>query len=357
MQSNPTGETYFLKKREYALYLISVLIFLIHMSPIAQYADTGDLISVINQKTAFFLKESFTRFAIPMFFMVSGVTFFKDYDNKNYFQKLKICFLTLVVPYLIWNAVWTVFEIVCSYTFISNFYVGRVPMELTVENVLQGLFHHKYNGTFWFIFDVIVFTAAAPLLHLVIRNKYVGIAAILALMIASRFGIHLPTAVFYSVNSIIYYLLGGIIGIHFFELLCKKSGKAVQWASVIYFSLYVGAKNLFAANAYMEKPIVDVIVFVLCAWAVWNMLDLFIDKITLKPIHSRSLVILTMHINVSAVITKLIYLALPKTPWLAIPNFIATFLLSIVAMNLFCVALERFAPKLSPLFTGTPNKV
>lgn len=352
MQNILNGEDYFRKKKEFTLYLLSVLIFMIHISSIAQYTPSGSMISVLNEKVAFFLKESFHRFAIPMFFIVSGVAFFKGYTEKQYPAKLKATVFSMVIPYLLWNVIWVLFELICSHPYISQFFIARVPFELTPENVLLGVFFNQYNGSFWFIFDLIVFAAAAPLLYQVIRNKYVGIVTILVLIVASRFGIHLPSAVFYSINSIIYYLIGGLIGIHMFHLVARKSGKAVRIVSIVGFVLYVILKNLFFAEPYQEKAVVDVIVFCLCSFFVWNILDMFMDKFQLKKRHSRALAVLTMHINVSAVIAKLIYLCLPKTEWLAIPNFVATFVLSLAFINLFCWFLERFLPTVSGLLQG-----
>lgn len=356
MTTNLTGEAYFWKKKEYASYLLSLLVFLIHISSFAQYADTRSFISAINQKTAFFFKEAITRFAVPMFFILSGIAFFKGYESKKYLSKLKSRLFSLVIPYLLWNTLWMIFEILCSYTFIANYFVGRVPFVLSPLNVLRGIFLHACNGPFWFVFDLIIFSLAAPLIYLVIRNKYVGIGAIVVLIVASKFGIHLPPTPFYSINSIIFYLIGALIGKHYFEFAVKKSSMPVQWISLVVFLVYITLKTIFIDTVAPERAVVDVIVFGLCSWAVWNMLDLFIEKINPSPLHSRSFAIFAMHINVSAVITKLIYLCLPKSEWFAIPNFIATFVLTLAVINLFCTLLERFAPRLSALMMGNRTK-
>lgn len=79
---------------------MSILVFFIHISSIAQYTNSGSFISVINQNFAFFFKESITSFAVPMFFILSGISFFKDYDNKKYYNKMKSRVFTLIIPYL-----------------------------------------------------------------------------------------------------------------------------------------------------------------------------------------------------------------------------------------------------------------
>ena len=103
----------FWKKKEFISFLLSILVFLIH-SHFGQNAADGSFISVANQKVSYFFCDSITRFAVPMFFMLSGITFFKDYSNKKYFTKIKSRLFTLVIPYLLWNTIWMLWEIFTS---------------------------------------------------------------------------------------------------------------------------------------------------------------------------------------------------------------------------------------------------
>ena len=59
-----------------------------------------------------------------------------------------------------------------------------------------------------------------------------------------------------------------------------------------------------------------------------------------------------MHMNISAIITKLIALCLPRTPWMAIPNFIITVILTLIVINVVCVLLERFLPHVNAVLMG-----
>ena len=78
-------EKLFWKKKEFISFLLCVLVFFIHISSIKQYAVTGGFITALNYRFAFFFKESITRFAVPAFFILSGISFFKSYDNTKYF--------------------------------------------------------------------------------------------------------------------------------------------------------------------------------------------------------------------------------------------------------------------------------
>jgi len=82
MHSN--NDALFWKKKEYISFLLSILVFFIH-SHFAQDIGDNSFISAVNYKVSYFFSCSITRFAVPMFFMLTGISFFKDYNNKKYF--------------------------------------------------------------------------------------------------------------------------------------------------------------------------------------------------------------------------------------------------------------------------------
>ena len=167
------SDALFWKKKEFISFLLSILVFFIH-SYFAQDIVSDSFISVVNHKVSYFFSCSITRFAVPMFFMMSGVTFFKDYNNKKYWAKIKSRLFTLVIPYLLWNTIWMLWEIFTSYSFVANFSTDSKPYPLTLTNMLKGVFFYDCNIPFWFVFDLIIFSIAAPIVFLIIKSKYVG---------------------------------------------------------------------------------------------------------------------------------------------------------------------------------------
>ncbi len=356
MNLSTNRETLFWQKKEFISFVLSVLVFFIHISTFSQYASSGNFISIINAKFSYFFKESITRFAVPMFFILSGITFFKDYDNKKYFGKIKSRIHTLIIPYLIWNVIWMIFEIICSYTFVSKYFIGREPFTLSFINILKGIFFYKFNLPFWFIFDIIIFSFAAPLIYVIIKNKYVGLFAVILLSVLSIFGIQIPSSVFFSPTSIIFYMIGAIIGKHFFDFTFRKTTKITQYSSVIFLTIYIVLKNIFRIQTNSFTLFLSVIIFTLSSFAVWSITDIFFDKIKPRAIYSRSFAVYAIHLNISSVITKLIFLILPKSEWFAIPNFIITTILSFILINFVCYLLDKFCPKIYSILMGSRSR-
>lgn len=338
---------YFWKKKDYVYFVLSILVFLIHISSFAQYSGNEGIISVINSKVSYFFKYSITRFAVPMYFILSGMLFFRDYSNKKYLSKVKSRFFSLCIPYLIWNTLWMTFDIICSYTFISSFFTGRKMFVLTWGNILRGVFLAECNIPFWFISYLIVFVFLSPLFDLLAKNKYVGIATIVSLSIFSIFEIGNL-----KYDAIVFYLLGAFLGKHYFAYFTRKTSQRTGIFAIIYLAIYIIAKNVFPTSTYLGKPFVKIVVFILAAYSLWCAIDLIIGKISPKPIYARSFAVFVFHTNVSAVICEVLYLLFPKNGYFALPNFVLTLVLTLLVINVFCAVAERYLPQTYGLLMG-----
>ena len=349
------NDALFWKKKEFISFILSILIFFIH-SYFAQEVVSDSIISVINHKVSYFLSCSITRFAVPMFFMLSGISFFKNYNNQKYLTKIKSRLFTLVIPYLLWNTIWMLWKIFTSYSFIAKFSTDSEPYALTIKNILKAIFFYDCNIPFWFIFDLIVFSFAAPLVFLIIKNKYIGIGAIICLSIVSLFGIHLPMDVFYYPMAFVFYLMGAMIGYHFFDFASQKSSKPVQLASAIFLALYILAKNIAPQEIHIDNYLMQTIVYTLAAISLWNIVDLFIERVKPRAIYRRSFAVYAMHLPIAIVILKVLSLCLPQNEWLEIPKFILMVVATLVIIHIVCAFLEKLAPKVYAILMGNRIK-
>ena len=355
MNNKSINEKLFWRKKEYVSFILSILVLFIH-SYFAPNILNDSFISLFNHKFSFFFSRSITGYAVPMFFMLSGLSFFKGYNNKKYPTKIKSRIYTLVIPYLLWNTVWMLWEIFGSYSFISKFSAASATYPLTLESILKGILFYECNTPFWFVFDIIVFSFAAPLLFLIIRNKYIGIASVVCLSILSLFGIHMPMDLFYYPMSIVFYLIGAIIGYHFFDYASQKSTKPMQIISIVLFSAYILAKSIVPQELHISNYLIETIVYTIAAFSLWNIIDIFIEKIKPRAIYRRSFAIYAMHLNVAIVLLKILSFCLPQYEWLEIPKFIIMAVFTIVIINYVCALSERFLPRIYALFVGNRLK-
>ncbi len=348
MAEQANSKTYFWDKKTIVSYYLSIMVFWIHISTLGNYGFEAG----INKFFDITLKRSYSFVAVALFFMLSGAAFYRDYSDKSYFKKLKTRLLSLVVPYLLWNIFNMLFDFFAS-TFLSQYFVGRELFEPSLSNILLGIFHYKYNDPFWFIFALIIFAVCAPVIDKLLYSKLTAILSVVVLLVLHQFGYGLPIPFFYTQTCIIFYLVGGFVGRFYFDSLTRPVGKVWQWISV-------PATLCIIAYLVSEKyglipyiPVLNTLVLILGSIALWWLFDLFVAPTPkVRTIHKHSFWVFALHLNVSAVVTKLLFFALPKQTAFGIVNFILTTVITLAIIELICFALSKILPRVYAVLSG-----
>ena len=93
------------------------------------------------------------------------------------------------------------------------------------------------------------------------------------------------------------------------------------------------------------------LVYVIASLTLWFAFDIFQNEYYYNY-QTESFLIYAMHINVSAIITKVIALLLPKTSLFACFNYIATLALTIAIICAFGIFIGKKLPKVKKLLAG-----
>ena len=353
-QNTAKPDAGFWKKKAAAGFLMSVLIFFIHLSTFYNYSNTGNLMSTVNNILALTFKEGFTRFVVPLYFIIAGALFFRDYSREKYVPKLRKRVKTLLIPYLMWNVIWMIFRIVTSYTFISNYFIGRQKFEITPLNILLSLIHHKCNGHFWFVFDLIVFVVFSPVIDFLTRTRKRAICSIAVLMLLSLMGYGIPASIFHTNTSIVYYLIGVAIGKYGLARFLRPSSQQVRIISAAVL-LGFGVYNVcsFGRVEGAALRLLQFVQYIPCGWAFWNICDWIPDDSIVHRFSDCSFAVYAMHGNVGACITKLLYLILPKSEYVAPVNFVLSVALTLLFIKGFCLVTRKYTPRLYEMLMGS----
>lgn len=206
--------------------------------------------------------ESVMYFAVPVFFMITGVTLMnynKRYSTKDFFKKR---FVRTVIPFVVWSV------------FAGIFIMLRDRNIFTVPEFLSGILNCKFVDFYWFFPALFAVYLAIPFLSALPeekRKKWFGYAIVLALLVNSL----LPFAskilkldysshfVFPVVTGYIVYALIGY-WIDNYEL--SKKQRIVVYACGIaglltiiigtYYSSYSAGKVDMLFKGYMNLPCV-----------------------------------------------------------------------------------------------------
>jgi peptidoglycan/LPS O-acetylase OafA/YrhL len=146
--------------------------------------------------------------------------------------------------------------------------------------------------------------------------------------------------------------MGAIIGYHFFEYTTIKASKQMQITSIVLLSAYILCKNIVPQELHISNYLIEVIVYSMAAFSLWNIVDIFIEQIKPRAIYRRSFSIYAMHLNVAIIILKILSLFIPQNEWLEIPKFIIMVVFTLTFINFTCAFLEKFFPRIYALFMG-----
>ena len=304
-----------------------------------------------------FFTNTFVRLAVPLFFILSGAAFFRNYDNKKFFEKLKTRVWSLFIPYLLWNTVGMLFEIVTSYTFVSRYFLLRDKFVISVPNILKAILFYKCNGPFWFIFSLIVFVFLSPLLDLLTKTKPMAIVSVAILITVSGFKVPCFSEWINGMESLAYYTVGCVLGRHFMKPFSNKCGKNIAFGSLGAFVLCTVFRFIWGIGGEEFPVVVSTVFFIVYALSFWFAFDAIpVNRIMLKPFMDNNLFLYAMHLNLSAVMVKLIYMLLPKHVICSIPNFILTSVLTVFFILLFAAVLQKYCNGVYVLLSGKKKR-
>ena len=127
------------------------------------------------------LEFNISWLSISMYFFISGYGFMLGFELSKTLDKWKRRIWTLLIPWLLWNTIMWLFGIaVESIPLISRYLNSGFGYELSLRSwVVDGL-TRPADGPLWFMTNLIIVILLSPLVHILVKNKYVGLAAIAA---------------------------------------------------------------------------------------------------------------------------------------------------------------------------------
>lgn len=339
---------FFWKKKTIVTYILSVLIFFIHISSFANYSEYPLWENVLRS----IFSEILSPIAVPLFFIISGTLFFRDYENSLYIKKIRNRIKTLFVPYCLWNTLSMVFIMVLTYSGLSRFFIGREPFEFTIENIVLGVFHYKFFLPFWFLFNLICFVLIAPIFNMVMYNKITGICAIVFVWILNIKGKGLPESIFFDNTSIIYYMVGVYIGKFYFNDFIKRQEKRnVVMGSIVYGVLTIA--YAYQRWNFGELPSKwESIYFSVWCLSAWIIFDIVVEKLQNCHFMRHSFWVFALHINVGAVMVKVLFFILPKEGVMAIVNYFLAVVITLFIIEMIATSIQKYLPQIYNLLSG-----
>lgn len=222
------------------LRTISILaVILVHTTTKTLEASSYDL---LNTSWTLFLNQA-ARFAVPMFFMISGFVLELNYHlHESYLTYLKKRFSRIFIPYLFWSIIY--------YFFV--YYKGRDP------NFISALLRGDASYQLYFIPSLLIFYLLFPIIHKyykVIGNRWIiiSLGLIELFLLFYDYNIY-PIQFYYPITITLLNFFVFILGVSLARnqerfLNFIKKWKIILLSGTVFFAIFIFYEGL---NGYLK---------------------------------------------------------------------------------------------------------
>ncbi len=334
--------------------VLAILVVLLHAENLHAYTMPEGVFSSFVQGFQWFFSENICNIAVPAFFMISGVLFYRDFDIKLYPKKLKSRFFSLIIPFLIWNLFRYVLFYILGVIGFAKSVMGARPLEFNLRSIVGSVFFYETNLGFWFIYQLILYTLLSPVIRAIVKNKWVGLAAIVCLIgiySADIFGEFLMVTMnkrFILLDSFIYYFVGAYVGTHAFDIVNKKSN-TIKYLS--FTGLILGQVLHYI---YLHTCILAIYVLWLgiSAISLWFAYDYIKPKPRLSALTSITFFIYAGHGTVLEFLHLLGAYTLPDSPITALVTYILYPVIALLLLVGLSKLYKKYTPRLWKVLNG-----
>lgn len=318
-------------------FFCSLLVIWIHALNLETYGISET--SVGLSRFIYYLEHTWgnlTRIAVPFFFFISGWLFFRTFALKKLLAKYKSRITSVLIPYIVWcTFYYLIFAVLTSLPVISN-YINTGKAQLSFVGWLNALWIDEYY-TLWFLKEIIIYILFCPLIYVLLKNKYVGGAILLLLLVNEQFGIFsLP------LSGYLYYLVGAYIAINFKQIEYRKS-KGLTLLSC--FILLIIAISRFELINY-------VVIKLLFILATWFSLDLVPLKKQFPWWMRISFFTYVAHDLFLEAFEKIVFMLFEDGAIFALLAYIFIPIMVFFVLVIIAAFLKKFTPKVWSIATG-----
>lgn len=331
--------------------IMAYLVVQLHAYNITVYSldgESGNRFVVILENFV----DKVCKLAVPMFFLISGYLFFRDYELKDTIRKWKTRLKTIVLPWILWGILYWIYFLVINNIMGENF-VDNVSFSL--KSFFDNVIAHE-NTIFWYMQTTVFFVMLAPLIYVVVRNTKsfpVGSITIIIVLFLCTVGV-IPDQIRCFGDDIInylpsknynigYFMMGAYIGVNYKEIIKKKNKNLAIFCCIglavciilLQFVHQIGFMNMIS-----------------CIF-LWYALDLFKFDKELPWYMHISFFVYCAHIAILNVIERVIVIFAGKNSviW-ALLDFIFAPMLTFVIVFFIAYVMRRFTPRIWSVLNG-----
>lgn len=236
------------------------------------------------------ISNALTRFAVPMFFMISGFLFFfgKNFDSSTYAKQVRKRCRSVLSVFLIFSVL---SFLVCHlvYRFTGEGVIGMIDERIT-RNPLYALLQNPFAFQLWFLAQLFIMCIISPVIYFLIKKLSFIFPIILACLWFADKQLVVGGYTLFNSDAYMFFTLGAYVALKMPDirgLYQKTENKKIWLVSVI---LWIGAViiyTLFSATAE-KSSYIQLVLYKLCVIlgisSVWLSFDRFSMNLLEKPV-------------------------------------------------------------------------
>lgn len=291
---------------------------------------------------------------VPGFFFISGYLFF--HSKKDFLQKLKSRFHTLLVPYLLWNAILIALYLIA--------YAAGYPQDINHRNISEygitdyaRLFWDRGtydNGNFvpllcpfWYIRNLLIMSLLSPIIYYIIKyGREIFLLIVAGWWITTYNNAFIPqTILFFSLGS--YFAIQNISPL---ELFTKNR--------IIILSLFIffGFADNFT-HTFQSTPInlqIHRLALICNIPALFIVADTCVEKgFTNELLSNSAFIVFAVHYPIVVLLRKFCATKFGDAPdGIHVLLYFICVAVTTAASLLLYIAMERFMPKIKNILSG-----
>lgn len=336
--------------------LLAIMVVFLHGRNITQFQCNGTMSTVVNWIEKIFSDYVYS-IAVPMFFIMSGYLMYLNFDHSTIHIKLKHRVKSLVIPYFIWNTIALVYF--QFFTFIPGI-KERMNTVLPIRSFsgyIKGILFFSNNQVNWFLFQLIVYMIAAPVLYRILKKRKICLLFLMILLIlnfASVEGNWVSVTRFDTVlrlDCLFYYSVGAVAALHFQEKILWRSGEVYTKKQMCIIGAGCIIGTMLLGISYYSKYNLFILGVILLIRGLSAGMDFF--AISLERLESlNSFFVLQVHYLIMYPVKKIVSIIWHQSSVVMCVSYFLIPLVTILVISKLTIYMQRYCSKVYNVLVG-----
>lgn len=269
-------EAEFRNKITWMTFFFSVLVVMIHGNNIDLFVSAGEAgsLSAAARSLEGFISDAMPTVAVPGFFMVSAYLFCRNLTWKKVPEKMLRRVGSVLVPYIVWNSLYYFAMAAAGAVPGLRELAGKETVVFSVENWADAILNFTYNPVLWYMQQLIILIALAPLIYALMSRLYIGAAALILLLFVISKGVLIPIL---NLDALLYYSVGAWLALHARGVVERRGGDKTENLKKVIKGTWIFLSILLCAALYIGSrryySVLCTVLYGICSpMAVWNAL-------------------------------------------------------------------------------------